>query len=172
MKKSVITFENNQSDIRIKKFQIKKTLRNVLEAVMDLEGVPFPVSVETVWTSKEEIAQTNSSFRQIDRPTDVLSFPLQSFNPQNPDRFTQVPHWEFEESGKLTLGSIILCPSIAIDQAAQYGHPFEREYVYLTVHGLLHLLGYDHENEDDKVLMREKEELVMDKLGLSEKLYK
>ena len=100
MKKSVITFENNQSDIRIKKLQIKKRLRNVLETVMTLEGVPFPVSVETVWTSKEDIAQTNSSFRQIDRPTDVLSFPLQSFNPQDSDRFTQVPHWEFEESGR------------------------------------------------------------------------
>ncbi|MBE5816666.1 MAG: rRNA maturation RNase YbeY [Clostridiales bacterium] len=172
MKKSIITFENNQSDIKIKKFQIRKALKNALKAVVETEGVPFPVLVETVWVSKDEIAQTNNSFRQIDRPTDVLSFPLQSFNPSDAERFSSVPDWEFEASDKLTLGSIILCPEIAIEQAAQYGHPFEREYIYLTVHGLLHLLGYDHEVECDKVIMRKKEEIIMDKLGLSEKLYK
>ncbi|MFR8235876.1 MAG: rRNA maturation RNase YbeY [Anaerovoracaceae bacterium] len=102
----------------------------------------------------EEIKSLNAQYRGVDSVTDVLSFP-QFESPE-----------DFPEAGELCLGDVVICVERAEEQAAEYGHSKERELVYLFVHSLLHLLGYDHMEEDEKRVMREKEEHVMEHVDL------
>ena len=93
-------------------------------------------------------------YRNVDNHTDVLSFPLiEDFD-------------RIDESGELLLGDVVICPEKAEEQAVEYGHSAEREFVYLFVHSVCHLLGYDHMDEDEKALMRQREEAVMSALDL------
>lgn len=97
----------------------------------------------------------NLMYRQVDRATDVLSFPLiEDFNHIS------------EENGEILLGDVVICIEQAEKQAEEYGHSVQRELVYLFVHSVLHLLGYDHMEEDDKAKMRKKEEEIMNLLSL------
>lgn len=102
----------------------------------------------------EEIKSLNAQYRGVDSVTDVLSFP-QFESPEG-----------FPEVGELCLGDVVICAERAEEQAEEYGHSKERELVYLFVHSLLHLLGYDHMEEDEKRVMREKEEHVMEHVDL------
>ena len=102
----------------------------------------------------EEIRSLNSQYRAVDSVTDVLSFP-QFESPG-----------EFPETGEICLGDVVICKERAAEQAEEYGHSAERELVYLFVHSLLHLLGYDHMEEEEKKIMREKEEYVMEHVNL------
>ena len=104
----------------------------------------------------QRIHSLNLEYRGVDRPTDVLSFALQEESEEEPDS-------DYEDD---MLGDIVISAERAREQAEEYGHSFEREIVYLAVHGTLHLLGYDHEEEQDKQEMRSKEEEVMARLGL------
>ena len=104
----------------------------------------------------ERIHELNREYRGVDRPTDVLSFALQEETDDEPD-------FEFEDS---LLGDIVISVPRAREQALEYGHSFERELVYLAVHGTLHLLGYNHEEDAEKQEMRAKEEEVMTAIGL------
>ncbi|SHN86051.1 rRNA maturation RNase YbeY [Desulfitobacterium chlororespirans] len=103
------------------------------------------------------IHELNRDYRGVDRPTDVLSFALQEETEDEPDILDYEDH---------LLGDIIISVERARAQAADYGHSFERELVYLAVHGTLHLLGYDHLEEEDKEEMRRQEEAVMSQIGL------
>lgn len=103
------------------------------------------------------IHELNRDYRGVDRPTDVLSFALQEETEDEPDILDYEDH---------LLGDIIISVERARAQAADYGHSFEREVVYLAVHGALHLLGYDHIEEEDKEEMRRQEEAVMSQIGL------
>lgn len=103
------------------------------------------------------IHELNRDYRGVDRPTDVLSFALQEETEDEPDIL------DYEDD---LLGDIIISVERARAQAVEYEHSFERELTYLAVHGTLHLLGYDHEGEDDKVEMRHQEEAVMSRIGL------
>lgn len=111
------------------------------------------ISVSIV--NNEEICQINKQFRDIDRPTDVLSFPLLSF--EEGERI------ERNEDGEVLLGDIIISYEKAQEQAAEYGHSFEREIAFLTAHSMLHLLGYDHMEADEEAEMfgRQKEILIL-----------
>lgn len=112
--------------------------------------------VSLMLVDDERIHELNREYRGVDRPTDVLSFALQEETEEEPDT-------EFEDD---MLGDIVISVPRAREQAIDYGHSFEREIVYLAVHGTLHLLGYDHEDDEDKQEMRAKEEEVMAVLGL------
>ena len=103
------------------------------------------------------IHELNRDYRGVDRPTDVLSFALQEETEEEPEIL------DYEDD---LLGDIIISVQRARVQAAEFGHTFERELVYLAVHGTLHLLGYDHMEEEDKNQMRQQEEAVMSQLGL------
>ena len=119
------------------------------------EGVdPERTSVSVTFVGAEEIRQLNRIYRQKDKVTDVLSFP--QF-----DRISDLP-----EEGPLCLGDVVICTEQALLQADDFGHSPEREIVYLFVHSLFHLLGYDHMEEDEKEDMRRREEGVMDRIGL------
>ena len=102
----------------------------------------------------EEIKSLNAEYRNVDSVTDVLSFPQFEDKEQMPSE------------GELCLGDVVICVERAQQQAEEYGHSFEREMVYLLVHSLLHLLGYDHMDDDEKAIMREKEEHVMEHVNL------
>mgnify|MGYP003900380611 CR=1 FL=1 len=115
------------------------------------------------------IRQLNKDYRGIDQPTDVLSFALQEQTEDEPEIYwdslddpDQIKPYE-----DFMLGDIVISVERARSQAAEFGHSLAREMVYLAVHGALHLLGYDHCTDEDKALMREKEEQIMNKLGLS-----
>lgn len=127
-------------------------LYDVVKAVLDNEGLSMDYEVSITFVDKDEIHKLNREYRKVDRPTDVLSFPMN-------EEF-------FIEGVDSMLGDIIICMDIAKDQAKEYGHSLDREIMYLTCHSMLHLLGYDHIEEDDKKIMRGKEKEVMKKLGV------
>ena len=127
-------------------------LYDVVKAVLDNEGLSMDYEVSITFVDKDEIHKLNKEYRKVDRPTDVLSFPMNE---------------EFLIEGvDSMLGDIVICMDIAKDQAKEYGHSLDREIMYLTCHSMLHLLGYDHIEEDDKKIMRGKEKEVMKKLGV------
>ena len=127
-------------------------LRRAARTAVKWERPPFPSLVDVTLVSDADIRELNRLHRGIDKVTDVLSFPM----PIETDR----------ETGRVFLGDIILSKKRAKKQAEEYGHSLERELAYLTVHGVLHLLGYDHKTEEEKLLMREKEEYIMERMGL------
>lgn len=129
------------------------------EAVCDL-------LCEVVIVDEEKIKSLNSEIRKIEKVTDVLSFPSLDGIKDKVLRTEDYPT-ETDEDGNLFIGSIAVCEKRAREQAEEYGHSFERELNYLTVHGVFHLLGYDHMTDADKAEMRGREERVMKRLNLS-----
>ena len=135
-----------------------------------------PLLLELVFVSKEEIRSLNARERGVDKVTDVLSFPADNFKAGEP--IFSVKHADCVEpsagkawrrrGARLYLGSVAICKERAKEQAEEYGHSYRRELCYLAVHGVLHCLGYDHETEEERRIMREKEESVMQKLGLKQ----
>lgn len=125
------------------------------EAIHWPEGLG-EAEVSLILVDDQRIHRLNLEYRGVDRPTDVLSFALQ-------EEMEEEPETEFEDG---MLGDIVISVERAREQAEEYGHSFEREIIYLAVHGTLHLLGYDHEEESDKQEMRSKEEEIMTNLGL------
>ena len=137
-----------------------------LSAALDGLWEGDDLSAELLLVSEEEIRSLNARERCVDRVTDVLSFPSMDGIKGKPVLADE--HGEcIDEEGRIFLGSIVICEKRAREQAAEYGHSFERELWYLAVHGVLHCLGYDHETEEEKREMRAKEEEVMAKLDLT-----
>lgn len=124
-----------------------------------------PLSAEILIVGREEIHRLNREFRDVDRVTDVLSFPtLDGIRGRRIEK-RDFPY-DISDDGSIFIGSVVICREVAVEQAEEYGHSFERELYYLAVHGLCHLLGYDHMTDDDKAEMRAKEEKIMRKLNL------
>ena len=122
------------------------------------------LSAEIIITDEEEIRRLNREMRAIDSVTDVLSFPsLDGIFGKKIEK-KNFPT-DLDEQGNLFLGSIAICKKRAKEQAEEYGHSIIREMNYLAAHGICHLLGYDHIDESDKKVMREKEERVLEKMG-------
>ena len=124
------------------------------------------LAVEFVFIDGEEIRRLNGEMRGVDKVTDVLSFPTLDDIKGEALYMENFPY-DIDENGNLLIGSIAVCIDRAKEQAQEYGHSFERELNYLLVHGVMHCLGYDHEQEDEKKEMREKEEFVLNKLGIT-----
>ena len=124
------------------------------------------LAVEFVFIDGEEIRRLNGEMRGVDKVTDVLSFPTLDDIKGEALYMENFPY-DIDENGNLLIGSIAVCIDRAKEQAQEYGHSFERELNYLLVHGVMHCLGYDHEQEDEKKEMREKEEFILNKLGIT-----
>ena len=138
---------------------IRRTIRTALEA----EGVTFPCEIDVLLTDDAGIREINSRMRQVDRPTDVLSFPEFSLEPG------QLPSPEDADpgTGLVPLGDMVLSVERVEAQAREFGHSKGRELAYLVTHSVLHLLGYDHLDEgEEKQRMRRREEAIMASLGL------
>lgn len=140
-------------------------LERVITAALEAEGVKTPCEVDVLITDDEGIHQINLEQRDIDRPTDVLSFPMFNYVPGCPptDDSDADP-----ATGLTPLGDMVISLERAREQAKEYGHPVERELSYLAVHSVLHLLGYDHVDEgEQKARMRQREEAILSDLGIT-----
>ena len=139
----------------------------VAEAVLDYENCPYESQVELLLTDNEEIRRINQEFREIDRPTDVLSFPMIDFeSPAEYDFLEEDDNCFDPETGELMLGNIVISKEKVISQAEEYGHSIRREYAFLIAHSMLHLLGYDHMEEEERAVMEEKQREILKKLGI------
>ncbi len=121
-------------------------------------------NVSLTFCDNDHIRKLNQQYRNIDKETDVLSFPLLDFNIPGKVEYSQQDL--NPETGELMFGDIVISVPKAKKQSQDYGHSLERELCYLAVHSVLHLLGYDHMVDDDKKLMRQKEEKILTELGL------
>ena len=138
-------------------------IRRAIRCALESEGVSLPCEVDVLLTNDAGIQAINKEMRQLDKPTDVLSFPaLELKAGDKPSTSDQDPG-----SGLVPLGDMVISVERAAAQAKEYGHAKSRELSYLAVHSVLHLLGYDHLDEGpEKARMRGREEAVMEKLGL------
>ena len=142
----LITNETNE------KIEMDDKLESVIRTVLETEGLSLAYEVSITFVDKDEIHQLNKEFRKVDRPTDVLSFPMDT---------------DFIVEGvDAMLGDIVICMDVAKEQANDFGHSLDREIMYLTCHSTLHLLGYDHMTDDEKREMRTREKEVMKILGV------
>ena len=132
-------------------------VRRACKATLKFEDFPHPAEISVIFVDDEEIHRINKEYRDVDKSTDVLSFPM----------FNKGEYEVSPETGCVALGDIVISIEHAQAQADEFGHSFEREMAYLTVHSMLHLLGYDHEAGGiEQVRMREREEGVLKQLGL------
>ena len=133
-------------------FPYEEFLRRCITKALELEHVTLPCEINVLITDNEGIHRINLEQRQVDAPTDVLSFPDGTADP---------------DSGVIALGDVVICARRAEEQARSFGHSFQRELAYLTAHSVLHLLGYDHvDSEEDDRIMRQKQNAVMRAMGL------
>ena len=141
---------NEDLDLELIRQKALKTITEVLKVENFNENAEVSLSI----VDKDTIHKLNKDYRNVDRETDVLSFPMDEE--------------AFDDEGNpiFLLGDIVICLDVARNQAAEFGHSLEREMMYLICHSTLHLLGYDHIEEDDRVKMRAKEKEVMKNLGV------
>ena len=143
---------------------IEKQFRTVITAALAAEGVSVPCEINVLFTDDEGIHQINLDMREVDRPTDVLSFPMFALEPgEHPSEEDTDP-----ATGLVPLGDMCISLERAEAQAEEFGHSVQRELCYLTVHSVLHLLGYDHMDEGPmKAQMRAREEAILENLGIT-----
>jgi probable rRNA maturation factor len=151
---------NNTSD---KEIDFHKELEEVTREVLKVENIGENVEISVTFVDQDEIKRLNKEFRNIDKVTDVLSFPL--YDGEDLIKEDQEKNEEDEDFAYM-LGDIVICMDVAENQAKEFGHSLERELMYLSCHSLLHLLGYDHMKEEDKKIMRSKEKTIMKNLGV------
>ncbi len=142
----------------------KRLLRRVITAALNAEGVSVPCEINLLMTDDEGIHAINREQRDVDRPTDVLSFPM--FDLQPGDK--PAADWADPDTGLVPLGDMVISLERCAEQATEFGHPLKRELAYLCVHSVLHLLGYDHMDEGPmKAQMRAREEAILQTLGIT-----
>ena len=150
-----VIISNSQKEVKIPT-GLRMLVRRCCNAVLRMENFQGAAEVSVTFANNEQIHELNKMHRNVDAPTDVLSFPMGEDGKYDIDPATNAK----------ILGAIVICMEKAVEQAERFGHTLQREVGYLTAHSMLHLLGYDHEEPLEKVHMREKEELVMTQLGL------
>lgn len=165
----MIFIDNRQNKIEVTK-ELENTIESVIEYALKEEKVEVPCEISIIFIDNEEIRDINRENRNIDRVTDVLSFPMLNY-PKGKVFKEVYLNYEFETSdlddGNLVLGDIALSLEKAKEQSIEFGHSFLRESAYLTVHSVLHLLGYDHMEENEKEIMRKREEEILNKFALT-----
>ncbi|MDD6440753.1 MAG: rRNA maturation RNase YbeY [bacterium] len=159
-------FLENEGDLELA-LNYLELAEEVAEAVLDYENCPYESQVELLLTDNEEIRRINQEFREIDRPTDVLSFPMVDFGSPAEYDFLEEDDSLFDpETGELMLGNIVISKEKVISQAEEYGHSVKREYAFLIAHSMLHLLGYDHMEEEERTVMERKQREILKKLKI------
>ena len=139
----------------------------VIDAALDYVGCPYEVEVSLLLTMNDEIQEMNLEHRQIDRPTDVLSFPMVDYETAGEFSFLEnSPYYFHPESGELLLGDIVISKEKVLAQAEEYGHSIEREYAFLIAHSMLHLFGYDHIEEEERIVMEAKQKEILEQLQI------
>lgn len=140
----------------------------VINAALDYEECPYEAEVSLTLVDNARIHEINKEFRDIDRPTDVLSFPMVEYDDAGEFAFLEDEDDCFNpETGELMLGDIIISLDKVEEQAAAYGHSVTREYAFLIAHSMLHLMGYDHMTDEDAAVMEAKQRAILDNLGIT-----
>lgn len=164
----MIYLDNRQNEIEVKE-EFIKDMERVISFALKEEEVLKECEISLVLVNNEEIKTINLETRGIDKATDVLSFPMLEYNKGKvfKDIYKDCEFDEIYLDGEeLVLGDIVISLEKALEQSKEYNHSFERESFYLIVHSILHLLGYDHMEEDEKVIMRKREEEILGKLDI------
>lgn len=145
--------------LSLQRFAIRANIRKCIQQTLKAEGITVPCEINVLVTDDEGIQVINRESRNIDKPTDVLSFPMFQLTAGNPP--TDWTAYQDPETGLVPLGDMCISLERAIAQAAEFGHSTRREVGYLTIHSMLHLLGYDHLDEgEQKKQMRAREEAI------------
>ncbi len=148
-------------------FNPEALARKVIEHSLDYEECPYETEVNLLLTSDEEIHRMNYEFRKIDRATDVLSFPLVEYSiPGNFDHLEEMDDCFNPETGELMLGDIVISKDKVLAQAEAYGHSPRREFAFLVAHSMLHLMGYDHMEEEEAKQMEAKQSEILEQLQI------
>ena len=157
-----VLIDNRQSYENIDK-ETEDLIGKLVDAVLEYENCTDDFEVSISFVSNEEIMDLNREYRGIDAVTDVLSFPMLEFEKDNDELEDDEEEYIEEE---LPLGDIVISVERADEQAKEYGHSLKRELAFLLVHGMLHLLGYDHENREEETIMFQKQEEILEKLNI------
>lgn len=161
-------------DNRQNLLEVDEELTNIIDEIIDYalkdEQVLIPYEVSVIYVDNESIREINEETRGVDKATDVLSFPMLDYDHGKVFKDCYVGY-EFSQidlnEGNLVLGDIVLSLERAKEQSEDFGHSFQREVCYLIIHSILHLLGYDHMEEDEKKVMRAREEEILSKFEIT-----
>lgn len=164
---------SNETNIKLDVPDQEQVIRIAVEAALSAEGCPYEAEVSVTIADDDEVHRINREFREIDKTTDVLSFPALEL--ERPGDFLQIEEDEDAlaagcfnpDTGELILGDMIISAERVKAQAAEYGHSELRELAFLVVHSMLHLCGYDHETPDEARVMEEKQERILSGLGIT-----
>ncbi|MBC2459735.1 rRNA maturation RNase YbeY [Clostridium beijerinckii] len=164
----MIYVDNRQNKVEASEKLIER-LTEVIEFALKEEEVNMKCEISLLFVDNNEIKEINNETRGINRETDVLSFPMLEYEDKKvfKDMYKDYKFSQFDFDGdKLVLGDIVLSLEKALEQSKEFNHSYEREASYLVVHSVLHLLGYDHMEDDDKIIMRSREEDILNKLNI------
>jgi len=143
-------------------------IKSVINESIDYEKCPYEVEVNVILTDNKEIHQINKDHRDVDSPTDVLSFPMVDY--ENPSDFEGIEDKTEDyfnpDTGELMLGDIVISVEKVIEQAQEYGHSIKRELAFLVAHSMMHLFGYDHMVPEEATIMEAKQNEVLNKLSI------
>ncbi|MCM1126765.1 MAG: rRNA maturation RNase YbeY [Lachnospiraceae bacterium] len=153
-------------------FDPKEILDAVMGQVLLMEDCPYEAQVNLLITDEEGIRQFNREYRQVDAPTDVLSFPMLTFEREGDFKMAEQNEADcFDpESGELLLGDIIISAPRVTEQAEKYGHSVKREFAFLAAHSMLHLCGYDHMEDEQAKVMEDRQEQALSALGITREM--
>lgn len=149
-------------------FDYEELARRVVEFALDHEGFPYECEVNLTLTDNEGIHEINREYREIDNPTDVLSFPMLSY--EEAGDFSKLEE-DYDDNfnpdtGEIMLGDIIISVDKVFEQAGSYGHSVLREFAFLILHSMLHLFGYDHMTPEEAAVMEEKQRVILEKMQI------
>ena len=158
-----------EEEIEVKfEFNYKELAERIVEFCLDYARFPYEAEVNLTLTDNEGIHAINKEFREIDRPTDVLSFPMLNYD--TPGDFAFLDEEDSDDfnpdTGEALLGDIVISVDKVVEQAESYGHSIEREYAFLITHSMLHLFGYDHMEEDEAKVMEEKQREILTEMNI------
>lgn len=159
-------------------FDYEKLIRDVIEESVSYAACPFEVSVEVTITDNNTIRKINNEQRNMDKATDVLSFPLVDYKAPGDFAFLEDTENDFAydyfdpDTGELMLGDIVISSEKVYEQAEEYGHSVRRELGFLVAHSMLHLFGYDHMEDEERMQMEKMQSEILDRLGITRQLAK
>lgn len=168
-----MTFNIEYETDKLLNLDYETLIKAVINEALDYEECPYEAEVNVVLTDNASIHEINREFRQIDSPTDVLSFPMLEY--EKPSDFQAMEQQMDEntedyfnpDTGELMLGDIVISVEKVMEQAEKFGHSKERELAFLVAHSMMHLFGYDHMTDEEAVVMEKKQNEVLNRLGIS-----
>lgn len=160
-----IEYEDIKSKLDI---DYKNIIKNTINEVIEYEGCPYETEINVILTDNENIQEINNEFRNINKPTDVLSFPMIEYNkPSDFSKLEKENDCFNPETGELVVGDIVISVDKVYEQAENYGHTIVRELAFLVAHSMLHLFGYDHIDEQERIVMENKQREILNNIGIT-----